>query len=102
MHVRIKEEWKRLYSEKYRDDAMLVSGNQEHTLKGHVRVLTVGHTYLELQRKQTEDVIYDHLQEEWVTLNSPCPDCDGMMQWCPCCGMFNQTCCVEYGTCQCN
>ena len=31
-----------------------------------------------------------------------CPDCGGLMEWCSCCETWNQSCCVEYGTCMCS
>jgi hypothetical protein len=31
-----------------------------------------------------------------------CPDCGELMDWCHCCEMYTQNCCVEYGTCACS
>ena len=31
-----------------------------------------------------------------------CSDCGGTMEWCPCCEMWTQVCCVDYGTCECS
>ena len=31
-----------------------------------------------------------------------CDDCGGLMSWCTCCEVWNQDCCIDYGTCQCS
>ena len=31
-----------------------------------------------------------------------CPDCGGTMEWCTCCQVWTQTCCEDYGTCECS
>lgn len=33
---------------------------------------------------------------------SICNNCGENMSWCNTCQMFTQTCCVDYGTCQCS
>jgi hypothetical protein len=31
-----------------------------------------------------------------------CDWCGGQMQWCDCCQMYSNICCVDYGTCWCS
>ena len=31
-----------------------------------------------------------------------CPDCGNHMSWCSSCEVWSQTCCQDYGTCQCS
>lgn len=39
---------------------------------------------------------FDSLQEDY------CPNCGGTMEWCDSCRVWSQTCCQEYGTCECS
>ena len=45
-----------------------------------------------------EDTDSDETPEPYVD----CDDCDGTMTWCSVCGMYTQSCCVDYGTCMCS
>ena len=33
---------------------------------------------------------------------STCPDCGGMMEWCESCQVWSQSCCQEFGSCECS
>jgi hypothetical protein len=48
------------------------------------------------------DLSWDHDERQFVDQTATCPDCDGLMYWCSCCCVYTQTCCVDYGTCQCS
>ena len=41
-------------------------------------------------------------EAEVMALDGVCPDCRGDMEWCDCCQMWSQICCVDYGTCECS
>lgn len=28
--------------------------------------------------------------------------CGGVMDWCSCCNMWSNSCCIDYGTCMCS
>lgn len=34
--------------------------------------------------------------------DSRCEWCCGEKEWCPLCGTWTSTCCIEYGTCMCS
>jgi hypothetical protein len=42
-------------------------------------------------------------KNKWNDKYSNCDlGCGGQMQWCTCCRMYTNICCVPYGTCQCS
>ena len=45
---------------------------------------------------------WDSDSSEYVDSWQECPDCGGRMEWCSCCRVYTQTCCVDYGTCLCS
>jgi len=49
-----------------------------------------------------EGLSFDYDEREFVPQHAPCHDCDDQMEWCDCCGVYTQTCCVDYGTCMCS
>ena len=50
----------------------------------------------------TEESIESRICDHCYDNNSICDRCGGNMHWCHCCRVWSSTCCIEYGTCQCN
>ena len=50
--------------------------------------------YQSLQKNNTCEDCFNH--------QAICDRCGEDMSWCNSCQMFTQTCCVDYGTCQCS
>lgn len=51
---------------------------------------------MDFQEKNMND------EQEWDAKTQRCDECGGLMEWCDCCEMWTQICCVDYGTCMCS
>jgi hypothetical protein len=48
------------------------------------------------------DLVWDNDIYEIIPRYTTCHDCGGEMVWCDICEVYNQNCCVDYGTCGCS
>jgi hypothetical protein len=55
-----------------------------------------------LRKQKRKDARQDSLYRYGRRGDSYCSRCGGTMNWCSCCQMWSQSCCVEYGTCACS
>ena len=55
-----------------------------------------------IRKQKRRDGNKDKIWRYGKQSESKCPDCGGQRSWCSGCQVWSQTCCVEYGTCQCS
>lgn len=49
-----------------------------------------------------EGLVWSRDDEMFVETSRECGSCEGYENWCGFCQTYTQTCCVDYGTCECS